>query len=73
VLVDEGNIKSFLAKLAERPDVDWAFLVTNDQDSFSRMCEWLPTHIPAAQRVHLWRNYVDNFVINVHRVFADVP
>jgi len=65
VLVDESAIKPFLARLEERPDVDWAFLVTNDQDSFSRMCEWLPEHIPAVQRVHLWRNYVDNFLINV--------
>lgn len=65
VLVDESAIKPFLARLEEHANVDWAFLVTNDQDSFSRMCEWLPEHIPAAQRVHLWRNYVDNFLINV--------
>lgn len=65
VLVEESTIKPFLAKLEERPDVDWAFIVTNDQDSFSRMCEWLPERIPAGQRVHLWRNYVDNFLINV--------
>lgn len=65
VLVDESAIKPFLARLEVRPDVDWAFLITNDQDSFSRMCEWLPEHIPATQRVHLWRNYVDNFLINV--------
>lgn len=70
VLVEESAIKPFLAKLEERPDVDWAFLVTNDQDSFSRMCEWLPDHIPAAQRVHLWRNYVDNFLINVDHASA---
>lgn len=74
VLVDESAIKPFLAKLEERSDVDWAFLVTNDQDSFSRMCEWLPEHIPAAQRVHLWRNYVDNFLINVdHSSTGDAP
>jgi adenine-specific DNA-methyltransferase len=74
VLVEEGSIKRFLAKLEERRDVDWVFLVTNDQDSFSRMCEWLPEHIPAAQRVHLWRNYVDNFLINVdHGSAGDTP
>lgn len=67
ILVEESAIKSFLAKLEERPDIEWAFLVTNDQDSFSRMCEWLPEHVPAIQRIHLWRNYVDNFLINVDR------
>lgn len=70
VLVDESAIKPFLARLEERPDVAWAFLVTNDQDSFSRMCEWLPEHISATQRIHLWRNYVDNFLINVDTVSA---
>lgn len=70
VLVDESAINPFLARLEARHDVDWAFLVTNDQDSFSRMCEWLPEHIPAAQRVHLWRNYVDNFLINVDHASA---
>lgn len=65
VLVDESAVKPFLGRLEERPDVDWVFLVTNDQDNFSRMCEWLPERIPAIQRVHLWRNYVDNFLINV--------
>lgn len=70
VLVDESAIKQFLARLEERHDVDWVFLVTNDQDSFSRMCEWLPERIPAVQRVHLWRNYVDNFLINVENAPA---
>lgn len=74
VLVDESAIQPFLARLKDRPDVDWAFLVTNDQDSFSRMCEWLPEHIPAMQRVHLWRSYVDNFLINVdHASAGDAP
>ena len=73
MLVEESAIKLFLAKLEERTDIDWVFLVTNDQDSFARMCEWLPEHIPACQRIHLWRNYVDNFLINVHRVVGEAP
>jgi adenine-specific DNA-methyltransferase len=72
LLVEESAIKQFLAKLEDRPDIDWAFLVTNDQDSFARMCEWLPEHIPATQRIHLWRNYVDNFLINVDRTVGEV-
>lgn len=67
MLIEESAIKSFLSKLEERPDIDWVFLVTNDQDSFSKMYEWLPEHVPATQRIHLWRNYVDNFLINVDR------
>ena len=71
MLVEESAIKLFLARLAERPEVDWVFIVTNDQDSFARMCEWLPEHIPASQRIHLWRNYVDNFLINVDRAAGE--
>jgi adenine-specific DNA-methyltransferase len=67
ILVEESAIKLFLAKLEEREDIDWVFIVTNDQDSFSRICEWMPEHIPATQQVHLWRNYTDNFLINVER------
>ena len=73
VLVEESRIQVFLNQLDRHPEVDWVFLVTNDQDSFSRMCEWLPAHIPAAQRIHLWRNYVDNFLINVDRSSAGDP
>ena len=39
VLVEESAIHSFLTKLDERPDVEWVFVVTNDQDNFSRLCE----------------------------------
>jgi hypothetical protein len=67
VLVEESAIHSFLTKLDERPDVEWVFVVTNDQDNFSRLCEWLPERISPAQRVHLWRNYLDNFLINFDR------
>ena len=73
MLVEESAIKLFLAKLEERTDIDWVFLVTNDQDSFARMCEWLPGHVPAMQRIHLWRNYVDNFLINVDRTAGEAP
>jgi hypothetical protein len=74
VLLDESVINLFLAQLELRPNVDWAFLVTNDQESFSRMCEWMPQHIPPMQRIHLWRNYVDNFLINAdHASPEDVP
>jgi adenine-specific DNA-methyltransferase len=64
VLVDESRFKSFVAKLAKRHDIEWVFLVSNDQDTFARMSDRLPEHIPTEQRVHLWRNYLDNFVIN---------
>jgi len=73
ILVEESAVKLFLNKLTERSDIDWVFVVAHDQDSFSRICEWLPEHIPAAQRVHLWRNYVDNFLINVDRSTGGAP
>ena len=67
VLVQEYAFKSFLDELEKRPNIDWVFLITNDQDGFSRMAQRLPEHIPTNQRVHLWRNYLDNFLINVDR------
>lgn len=67
ILVQEYAFKSFLVELKKRKQIDWAFLITNDQGSFARMAQRLPEHIPATQRVHLWRNYLDNFVINVDR------
>jgi adenine-specific DNA-methyltransferase len=73
ILTEQSAVKSFLAKLGERLDIDWVFIVTNDQDSFSRMCEWLPEHIPVDQRIHLWRNYVDNFLINVDNTGGAAP
>jgi hypothetical protein len=71
--VEETALKPFLAKLADRPDVDWVFIVTNDQDNFSRISERLPESIPFTQRIHLWRNYVDNFLINVPRLSEGTP
>ncbi|MGI8738956.1 MAG: site-specific DNA-methyltransferase [Gammaproteobacteria bacterium] len=73
VLVEESAIKSFLDELRKRADIDWAFLVTNDQDSFARMSERLPEHVPVTQRVHLWRNYLDNFFINADRSSPETP
>jgi adenine-specific DNA-methyltransferase len=65
VLIDETKIKEFLEKLQLRRDISWVFLVTNDQDNFARMSEKLPEHIPANQCIHLWRDYIDNFLINI--------
>jgi adenine-specific DNA-methyltransferase len=73
ILVEESAIKPFLANLEKRPDIEWVFLVTNDQDSFSQMFGWMPEHIPATQRIHLWRNYVDNFLINVVHAAGESP
>lgn len=64
VLIEETAVKPFLAELESRPEIDWVFIVSNDQDSFSQICEWLPERIPSRQRIHLWRSYVDNFLIN---------
>jgi adenine-specific DNA-methyltransferase len=63
ILAQESAFKQFATKLAQHPDVQWVFLVTNDQDSFARMSERLPDRIE--KRIHIWRNYLDNFVINV--------
>jgi adenine-specific DNA-methyltransferase len=73
VLVEQDSVHSFLTKLKARPDIDWVFIVTDDQESFSRMSEWMPDHIPATQCIHLWRNYLDNFLINVERNMGEAP
>jgi adenine-specific DNA-methyltransferase len=68
VLLKEDHFKEFAAKLAERPDISLAFLVTDSVEAFHEM----GGHIGKGKRcVQLYKSYLDNFKINLEPKNAD--
>ena len=67
VLVQGYAVRRFIDRVAQRTDIEWIFLVTNSDETFARLSSRMPMHVPVNQRVHLYRNYLENFVINVAR------
>lgn len=65
LLVDEGAFRTFRAELEEAPGVTWAFLVCDSDDGFQQLCAALPPHVPSRRRVRLYRDYLNNFRINL--------
>lgn len=64
VLLREASFPAFRDQIKETGTVTWAFIVTDSRDAFVEMSEQLPERIPLRQRVHLYRNYLENFQIN---------
>jgi adenine-specific DNA-methyltransferase len=64
VLLRESAFRAFNSKLRKAPSVSWVFIVTDSREAFVELNEHLPSNIPLRQRIHLYRNYVDNFLIN---------
>ena len=65
LLVDEGAFRTFRRDLQATDGIDWAFLVCDSDDAFQQLCAALPAHIPPRQRVRLYRDYLNNFRINL--------
>lgn len=65
LLVDESRFRTFHKALSKRPDVRWAFLVTDSDEAFQEMSAMLPATIPQMQRRQLFRDYLNNFSINL--------
>lgn len=65
VLIQEKQFRSFLDKLSERSDIQWAFLVTDSEENFAQMRRTLGRKY---QCVHLYKSYLDNFRINTKEV-----
>jgi adenine-specific DNA-methyltransferase len=68
VLVKEKEFKAFREKLRERPDVEWAFLVTDSEESFANMRRSLGAKYRCTQ---LYKSYLENFRINLPDVQTD--
>jgi adenine-specific DNA-methyltransferase len=64
VLLREKAFRRFNSALHKKPDIEWAFIITDSREAFVELNEKLPPHIPVRQRVHLYRHYLDNFQIN---------
>ena len=60
VLVDETQFADFAAELEDREDLTHAFLVTDSEEAFQEMAGQLK--VPNV--IQLYRDYLENFVIN---------
>ena len=61
VLLDEARLRDFLPLARSRSDLTHVFLVTDSEDSFQEMAAELQ---PGQQPVQLYRDYLENFLIN---------
>jgi adenine-specific DNA-methyltransferase len=77
VLLDEGSLKALLAALAGRSGLRCVFIVTDSGDAFKEMAaevtEALGPNSPGLTMVQLYRDYLENFLINTDRTGADRP
>lgn len=65
LLADESKFRAFHKALSKRPEIRWAFLVTDSDEAFQEMSAMLPASIPQTQRRQLFRDYLNNFSINL--------
>jgi adenine-specific DNA-methyltransferase len=61
VLIQEKQFRAFRAKLAERKDIEWVFLITDSEENFGQMRRTLGRKY---QCVQLYKSYLENFRIN---------
>lgn len=64
VLIDERYFGAFLAEIEARPDIEYVYLVTNSEDAYREM----GSRIRTRNVTQLYRDYIDNFVINSRRI-----
>jgi hypothetical protein len=64
LLLRESAFRAFNTRLHKTPSIAWVFIIADSRESFVEMNEQLPAHIPLRQRIHLYRNYIDNFQIS---------
>jgi adenine-specific DNA-methyltransferase len=61
VLIHEKQFPAFRAKLKERKDIEWLFLITDSEENFGQMRRTLGRNY---QCVQLYKSYLENFRIN---------
>ena len=64
VLIDERYFGAFLAEIEARPHIEYVYLVTNSEDAYREM----GSRIRTRNVTQLYRDYIDNFVINSRRI-----
>ena len=60
VLVDEAAYRDFVNALQNRDDITHVFLITDSEDAFHDMA----SGISAPSCIQLYRDYLENFMIN---------
>lgn len=63
ILIDEKAYAEFKGKVNQATDIDMAFIITDSEDGYREMANGL--HV--AETCQLYRDYLDNFRINVAR------
>ena len=63
ILNDENRFGEFAEQLAERPEIEVVYLVTDYESSFVAMTQALE----GKKTYQLYRDYLDNFRINAGR------
>jgi adenine-specific DNA-methyltransferase len=61
VLIQEKQFRAFCAKLVERKDIEWVFLITDSEENFGQMRRALGRKYICLQ---LYKSYLENFRIN---------
>ena len=61
VLLEEARFRDFLPLARSRNDLSHVFLVTDSEDAFQEMAAELPS---GPEPVQLYRDYLENFLIN---------
>ena len=74
VLLDEGRLKTLLGVLAGRSGLRCLFIVTDSEDAFKELSAEaiaaLRAGSPGLETVQLYRDYLENFLINTDRIGA---
>jgi adenine-specific DNA-methyltransferase len=74
VLLDEGSLKALLGVLAGRARLRCLFIVTDSEDAFKELSAeamgTLRSDSPDLSTVQLYRDYLENFLINRDRIDA---
>ncbi len=72
VLLDEGRLKALLGVIAGRSGLRCLFIVTDSEDAFKELSaeamRTLQADSPDLSTVQLYRDYLENFLINTDRI-----
>lgn len=64
VLIDETHFAEFVKQVSVRKNISHVFIVTNSEEAFREMA----SHFDVKNITQLYRDYIDNFVINGRRI-----
>lgn len=64
VLIDETHFAEFVKQVSAKKNISHIFIVTNSEEAFREMA----SHFDVKNITQLYRDYIDNFVINGRRI-----